>query len=202
MMKLRPLATLAFATALLLAGNAFAQQSAADAARRYDPAFRTAEQKSKLQRFAYMDGTWRGPATYVLPDGSRHDIIQTERIGPLLGGAIKLIEGRGYNPDGTTGFNAFAVLSWDVDAQAYGFRSHAMGFSGDMKFAPTDDGFVWEIPAGPGTVIRYTAVVKDGTWHEVGERIGPDGQPARTFEMTLKRIGDSAWPTAGAVPPR
>ena len=51
-------------------------------------------------------------------------------------------------------------------------------------------------------MIRYTAVVKDGRWHEVGERIGPDGKAVRTFEMTLKRIGDSTWPATDAVPPR
>jgi len=34
----------------------------------------------------------------------------------------------------------------------------------------TSDGYVWEIPAGPAT-IRYTAVIKNGAWREVGDRI-------------------------------
>ena len=61
-------------------------------------------------------------------------------------------------------------------------------------------GFTWEIPAGSMT-IRYTAVVKDGTWSEVGDRMLPDQEPIGFFEMTLKRVGDTDWPAAGAVPP-
>jgi hypothetical protein len=45
-------------------------------------------------------------------------------------------------------------------------------------------------------------VVKDGTWHETGERVVPGQDPVRFFEMRLTRVGDSAWPAAGAVPPR
>ena len=40
------------------------------------------------------------------------------------------------------------------------------------------DGFVWEIPAGPMT-FRYTAVVRNGVWREVGDRIVPDKEPVR-----------------------
>lgn len=50
--------------------------------------------------------------------------------------------------------------------------------------------------------IRYTAVVKDGHWHEVGDNLLPGKPPQRFFEMTLQRVGDSQWPGAGAIPPR
>ena len=50
--------------------------------------------------------------------------------------------------------------------------------------------------------IRYTAKVKDGTWHEVGERIVPGKEPVRFTELTLKRVGDTTWPAAGAVAPK
>ena len=96
-------------------------------------------------------------------------------------------------------FNAFGVLSFDPGKRAYNFRSHALGRSGDFAFKPTADGFVWEIPAGPMT-LRYTAVIKDGTWHEVGERVVSGQPPVRFFEMTLVRIGNGDWPGAGAVP--
>lgn len=192
----------ALALIAMLALPAFAQKPPSDMPQRYDPAFRIAEQKQAIEKLAYMDGVWRGPATHVMPDGTQHEVTQTERIGPLMDGNIKLIEGRGYNADGSLGFNAFAVLSWDVDKQAYNFRTHAMGYGGDMKFEPTDDGFVWEVPAGPNMLMRYTATIKDGHWHEVGDRVTPDGKTTRFFEMTLQRIGDSEWPTAGAIPPR
>ena len=50
--------------------------------------------------------------------------------------------------------------------------------------------------------IRYTAVVKDGVWREVGDRIAPDKEPVRFFEMTLKRVGHTDWPAGGAISPR
>ena len=71
----------------------------------------------------------------------------------------------------------------------------------DFAFAPTSDGYTWEIAAGP-TTIRYTAVIKDGTLREVGDRIVPGRDPLRFFEMTLQRIGDSDWPSAGATGPK
>ena len=201
---IRKILTLKILTlALLLSMPAVAHQSpVTHAAHPQDPAARMAEQKQAIDKFAFMDGVWRGTATQVMPDGTRHVVTQTERIGPLLGGSIKLMEGRGYNADGSTGFNAFAVLSWDVDRQAYTLGTHAMGYGGDMKFEPAADGVIWEVPAGPAMVMRYTATVRNGRWHEVGDRILSGGKSIRFFEMNLERIGDSNWPTAGAIPPR
>ena len=125
---------------------------------RPNPAVLIAEQRQAMAAFAAMDGVWRGPAWTIQPSGEKHHIIQTERIGPFLDGSIKVLEGRGYEPDGYT----------------------------------------WSIPAGPVT-IRYTAVIKDGRLHEVGDRLRADQEPVRFFEMTLERIGDSSWPAAGAV---
>lgn len=64
---------------------------------------------------------------------------------------------------------------------------------------PTSDGYTWDIPAGPVTM-HYTAVIKDGHWHEVGDRVMSGQQPGRFFGMTLQRVGDSDWPAAGAIP--
>ncbi len=156
-------------------------------------------QKTALDKFAWMDGTWRGLAVTKGP-GGEHRVTQTERIGPMLGGTVRVIEGKGFNPDGSVGFNAFAVISWDEEKQAYNFRSYAQGRSGDFMIRPTADGYVWEIAAGPMT-IRYTATLKDGSWSEIGERIAPGQAPVQFFEMHLKRVGDTAWPNGGAMTP-
>ena len=158
----------------------------------------TAGQKKALEKFAGMDGVWRGPAWTILPSGEKHNITQTERIGPFLDGSIKVIEGRGYEPDGRVGFNAFGVISYSAETKSYRIRSHAMGRYGDFAIVPTDDGYQWEIPAGPMT-IRYTATIKDGVLREVGDRIVEGKEPARFFEMTLTRVSDSAWPGAGTI---
>jgi hypothetical protein len=168
---------------------------------RADPAALIAAQREGLAPLAMMDGVWRGSAWTILPDGKKHNITQTERIGPFLDGSIKVIEGRGYEPDGRVGFNAFGIISYNSATHAYNLHSHAQGFVGDFVLKPTADGYVWEIPAGPVT-IRYTAVIKDGAWREVGDRIMPGKEPVRFFEMNLKRVSDSNWPAAGAVPPR
>jgi hypothetical protein len=168
---------------------------------RPDPAAVIAAQREAMKPLAYMDGIWRGTAWTILPSGNKHTITQTERIGPFLDGSIKVIEGRGYEPDGRVSFNAFGTISYDPAARTYTMHSYAQGNAGDFKLTPTADGYVWEIPAGPAT-IRYTAVVKDGAWREAGDRITPGGEPMRFFEMNLKRVGDTDWPAAGAVNPK
>jgi hypothetical protein len=160
-----------------------------------------AAQRQALAPLAFLDGTWRGPATLLLPGGQRRELVQTERVGSFLGGALKLIEGRGHGADGTVEFNALAVVSFSPQAGKYNFRSYAQGYSGDFAFELLPDGFVWSIPAGPAT-LRYTATVKDGVWTEFGERLVPGQAPVRTFEMRLLRLGDTEWPAAGAVPPK
>ena len=159
-----------------------------------------AAQKEAMLKFAFMDGVWRGPAYTILPSGVKHSITQTERIGPFLDGSVKVLEGRGYEADGRVSFNAFGTISYDVAKKIYTLHSYAQGFSGDFVFTPTPNGYVWEIPAGPGVTIRYTAVVKDGTFKEVGDTIVAGKEPVRTFEMVLKRVSDTDWRAAGAVP--
>lgn len=159
-----------------------------------------AAQKAAQGKFAWMDGTWRGTAVTRGP-GGEHMVTHTERVGTMLGGTVRVIEGKSFNPDGSVGFNAFAVISFDPAKNAYDFRSYAQGRTGDFAITPTADGYVWEIPAGPAT-IRYTATFKGGRWTEIGERVVP-GQPAmKFFEMTLKRVGDTSWPDGGAMTPQ
>jgi hypothetical protein len=168
---------------------------------RQDPATLIAAQREALVPLAYMDGVWRGPAWTILASGEKHTITQTERIGPFLDGSVKVIEGRGYDADGKVSFNAFGTISYNPATRAYTLHSYAQGNAGDFALKPTPDGYVWEIPAGPMT-IRYTAVIKDGAWREVGDRIQPGKEPVRFFEMNLKRVGDTTWPAGGAVSPK
>jgi hypothetical protein len=168
---------------------------------RPDPVPLMAAQREAMAALQSMNGVWRGTAWTLLPSGEKRSLVQTERIGPMLDGTVKVIEGRGYEADGKLAFNAFGVVSFNPATRAYHFRSHALGQSGEFAFAATADGYTWEIPAGPMT-IRYTAVIKDGTLREVGDRIVPGREPQRFFEMTLQRVGDSDWPAGGAIGPK
>ena len=187
-------ATIRMLVAASFTSGAFAQAPG-------DPAPLMAAQREAMKAFAAMDGVWRGPAWTLLPSGEKSTVTQTERIGPFLQGTIKVLEGRGYRDDGSVGFNAFGVISFDPARKSYNLRSYALGRSGDFSIQPTADGYVWEIPQGPN-VIRYTATIKGDTLHEVGDRIVQGREPLRFFEMTLKRVGDSDWPEAVPVPPR
>lgn len=160
------------------------------------PDARAAAQREAMKALAFMDGEWRGPARF-----GEHPMTQTERVGPLLDGAVKLVEGRGYDAAGKTVFNVFAVISYDPVKRTYSMRSYAEGYAGDFPLTVRKDGWSWSQPMGPGATLNYTASFTPDGWREVGERVAGDAQPVRMFEMTLKRVGNGAWPGAGAVKP-
>ncbi len=189
------------ATCFAVVVQIFAGAPSVQAQDRPSPATTMAAQRTAMGTLVCMDGVWRGPAWTILPTGKKHEITQTERIGPFLDGTVKVLEGRGFDPDGTVTFNALGIVSYDPGRKTYTLHATAMGQVGDFALEPTANGYVWSIPAGPMT-IRYTAVIKDGAWREIGERIMPGKEPVQFFEMNLKRVGDSTWPTAGAVSPK
>jgi hypothetical protein len=188
------LAALAVAAISLTASGACAQG-------RTDTTALLSAEREALTRLAYMDGVWRGPAWTILASGQRHDVTQTERIGPFLDGTVKVIEGRGYDADGKVSFNALGIISYQPDKQAYVLHSYALGYAGDFPLTITPDGYIWQVPAGPAMTIRYTATIGNGTWREVGDRIVAGQAPVRVFEMNLKRIGDTKWPADGTIRP-
>lgn len=190
------IATLA---AALASPPTFAQQAPhAPPAGMWDPAARLAAQREAMRALAFLDGAWRGPAQAE----GYGDLVQTERVGTLLDGSVRLVEGRGYDASGATVFNAFAVISFDPVRRSYSIRAYANGFVGDYPLTVRPDGFDWSQPAGPGATIRYTATVRDGEWHEIGERISEGAPPQRMIELRVRRIGDSAWPRVDSVPRR
>ena len=164
-----------------------------------NPAALIAAQKAAMAPLAMMDGVWRGPTSTMGSDGKNHEITQTERVGPFLDESVKVLEGRGYSADGSVAFNALGVISYDPATKTYAMRAYAQGHVGDFTLQVTSDGFTWEVPEGPVTM-RYTAVIKDGTWHEVGDTIMKGAPPVRVLDMNLKRVGDTTWPAGGAVP--
>jgi hypothetical protein len=159
-------------------------------------------QREAMKALAAMNGAWRGEATTLLPGGERRTLTQTERIGPFLDGSVKVIEGRGYDANGRVVFNSFGIISFDPATKTYSLRSYAHGRKGDFPLRPNADGYAWEVPAGPGAIVRYTATIKDNRLHEVGDRIVGGAEPVRVFEMRLERIGDTDWPEQGALAPR
>jgi len=155
-----------------------------------------------MAKLGFMRGVWIGKAEGTTPDRKHYSVTQTERMGPMLGGDVVVVEGRGYNADGSTGFNAFAVVSYDPGSDKYEIRSYAQGYAGTFEMKLTADGYIWEVPAGPDAVIRFTATIKGDRWREVGEYVaaGKPGMP--TFEMNLQHAGDTDWPLGTPITPR
>lgn len=151
-----------------------------------------------MAQFDWMDGAWRGEATIDMPSG-RIKLIQTERSGRLLGGAIRLVEGRGYGPEGDLQFNAAGVIFARADG-TLAMHSWAQGREGIFPITPIEGGFAWEMPAGPMT-IRYEARLVDGKWVERGYRAMPGRPQIEFYRMELGRVGTAdGWPAAGAIP--
>ncbi|MBI2260064.1 MAG: DUF1579 family protein [Caulobacterales bacterium] len=160
----------------------------------------TAEQRQAMQTLSWMDGEWVGEATVSMGPGQTSTHPHTERIGPMLGGSIRVIEGRSTNDDGTVAFNAFAVVSWDDATDSYVMRSYANGQAADFPLQATADGFSWTTPARGGEM-RYVTVFKDGEWVETGDFVMPGREPMRVIELRLRRRGDTGWPAADPVIP-
>jgi hypothetical protein len=184
---------------LAVLGLTFASPVAAQ--QRPDPAALQAAQRQAMAPLARMDGVWRGPAWSVTQAG-RRELTQTERIGTFLDGSVRVIEGRGYNADGSVGFNALGIISFNQATNSYTISSWAQGRNGVFPFRVTADGYEWEVPAGPGISIRYTATVTADTLREVGYLVRGEAPPMQIFEMNLRRVGSTDWPGAGAVPMR
>jgi hypothetical protein len=178
---------------------AIASSAAADS--KVQPVKPTKALADGMAKLSFMRGIWTGPASGTGMDGKPYAVTQTERMGPMLGGDVVVIEGRGYNPDGSTGFNAFAVASYDPRAQKYELRSYAQGMAGTFELRLTPTGYTWEIPAGPGAIVRFTATVTATKWREVGEYIAQGKPPVKTFEMNLTKAGDTDWPLGTPVTP-
>jgi hypothetical protein len=158
------------------------------------------KQQAAMKALAFLDGEWAGPAEAHERTGT-FKMTQTERVGTLLDGTIRLVEGRAFDVKGKTLFNAFAVISYEVPRSRYVITSYASGYTTTTELKVKPDGFEWEVPAGPSATMQFSAVVKNGTWTEVGDYVGSDGAKKRTFQMTVKRRGTSEWP-AGTVVPR
>jgi hypothetical protein len=92
-----------------------------------------------MKVFAAMDGVWRGRRGRCCPTAKKRNITQTERIGAFLGGSVKVIEGRGYNADGSVGFNALGIISFNPATKAYTIRSYA-GHAGISPSVPPPTG--------------------------------------------------------------
>ncbi len=179
------------AAALLLASPAAAQMP--------DEQELIAKQKAAMEAFAWLDGTWQGTVKSRTPQGEI-ELVQTERVGTMSNGTVRMIEGRGYTEEGELEFNAVAMIAYDAIAGEYYMTANARGRATRPWFKPTDTGFEWGFTSGPAK-ISYIATYADGVWSEDGFLAFGDRPKTKFLEMRLTRTGDSDWPRANPVTP-
>ena len=114
--------SLALVVALMFAPAMFAASAMAQGP---NNEARVSAQREAMKALAMLDGEWRGPAKSLRNDGQWHEMVQAERVGTMLDGTVRVIEGRGYENSGELSFNAFAVISYDPDTKAYTMAGRA-----------------------------------------------------------------------------
>lgn len=144
--------------------------------------------RQAMEAVSFLLGDWAGSGWIMGPDGARHEFLQTERIRPLLGGQVILIEGRGVAAADTTQVvhEAVAFIGYDAAAGRHVMRSFLPGGrTTDARVEAGPGRFVWRI----GESVRYTILVDDsGTWQEIGEYTRDGGRNWQQFiEMKLVR---------------
>ncbi len=150
-------------------------------------------QKAAMQKLAYMAGDWQGEGWMVMGPGPRETFRGSEKVQSKLFGLALLVEGAFFAPDSAGGerpvHTTLGVITWNPTTQKYGFRYWlASGWTGERDLILTDDGWYWEMPAGPGATIRYTMTLEDGAWSEIGERTTDQGKTwTKFFEMNLRK---------------
>lgn len=173
---MRPLAALALLLLLTPSVRAQAPEASTAAA-------------DAMEHIRWLAGDWEGEGWISRGPDERHAFVQTERVRPLLGGEVLLIEGRGVAAEDPSlvVHDAVAVIGYDASDERYAMRSFLAGGRTAAATARIDGGaFVWS-PGNPD--IRYTIRQgEDGRWHEVGEITRDGGDSWYTFlEMTLER---------------
>lgn len=176
-----------------LVGAVIALWSLAMAAHAQDAGFPVAR-PGATDALAMFDGVWIGPARMTRPDGSVSEFEQMERVGPMLAGEIRVMEGKARRADGSTMFNALTVFS-PGEGGAIEKRSHIPGDVSSRTIQLKPDGYVW-IATFAGGSMTYDITIRDGVWHETGVVTMDGAEPIPFFEMTLTRVGDTDWPAA------
>lgn len=137
-------------------------------------------------------GHWAGPAWFRQPDGTRHDVHQTERVELAAGGTVITIRGLGIEKmsDGTerTIHDAFAVVFRDRDGRPAmrAFTSQGQWIDATLELEPGK--LTWRMQPVPEVSVRYViSVDAEGRWIERGYQKYGDRPEQEFVGMTLTK---------------
>jgi len=162
------------------------------------PSKRFKAQQEAMKELAFLDGEWRGSSKVLRKDGWTAT-VQTERVGTMLDGTVRMIEGKGYETDGRPSFEVLRIIFFEPETQTYSMRSYQSGRIRDHELSLTGSGLAWESESSSDATIRYEASVKNGVWTETATRVSARGEPEMYVEVKVKRLRGSGWPQAGGL---
>lgn len=148
-----------------------------------------------VSQASFLEGDWAGEGWIQMGQGPREEFTQTETVTSMLDGAVLLIEGIGHSKGEEAArkiHHAMALISFDPAQNTLVFSSYVAGRP-RLDLVPEVSGstFKWGFSPPNGGEIRYSIVVEDGVWHEVGE-FSRDGESwFQFFEMHLNKLGTS-----------
>lgn len=160
-------------------------------------------QQEAMKALAFLDGEWRGPAKLKRKDGWA-PMTQTERASLMLDGTVRMVEGRGYEEDGTLSFNVVSLITYEPAKGVYMMRSYSGGGrASDHPLKVTANGFSWEQKSGAKLTNRHEVTVKNGVWTETATRVpAADGKAAGEPEVYVsfaaRRLREAGWPSVAA----
>lgn len=180
------LAVAALAVPLVLASRPLAAQPPS-------PPVPGAAARDAIGKVAFLEGRWKGEASYDMGPRGTQVVLQSETVESRLGGAALLVHGVGKSraADGQPErvvHEAIGVIYHDEASKGLKILAiKADGASTTSDLVPEAGGWRWGLSTPRGRV-RYTiSQPNPGQWHEVGE-FSPDGATWRKFfEMRLEK---------------
>lgn len=142
---------------------------------------------------AFLEGNWSGQGWIQMGPGPREEFTQTETVTSMLDGAVMLIEGVGRSKGEESArkvHHALALISFDPVNNTLIFSSYVAGRPRlDLVPEVAPNTFKWGFSPPGGGEIRYSIVIEDGVWREVGEYSREGESWSQFFEMRLNKHG-------------
>ncbi|HEX8266314.1 MAG TPA: hypothetical protein VF596_12990 [Pyrinomonadaceae bacterium] len=149
----------------------------------------------EMKKMDFLVGQWQGEGWMMFGPSDRRTFRQTETVQSKVAGTVLVIEGLGKGKIANKGeevtiHSAFAVISFDKDANVYRWRAFkADGTSFDVVPQVMENSIVWGFKDVRAGDIRFTIKLNEkGQWVEIGEISRDSKTWNKFFEMILNRV--------------
>lgn len=161
-----------------------------------------ADAMKKLERWI---GEWKGSGWSTTREGKRVEFDQVERVQSKIGGTVFSAEGRSVTEnergEEVVLHDGLALVYFDAAAGQYRWHGHDAPWGAiEAEVKLVDGGFSWSLATGQqGASVRFTILVDEKSWREVGEATTDGKIWAKIMETELQRVSDRAPPRPSAT---